>query len=97
MSSPEEFMLPCLNKKLFGLECMGCGIQRSLALIVQGDFIAAFYMYPAIYTLILLIGFALLNSFKNYKYASKIIITLAVINVVIIVGNFILKHFQTNI
>ncbi len=93
MAPLEEYMLPCLNKKLFGLECMGCGIQRSIALILQGDFVAAFHMYPAIYTLILLIGFALLNSFKNYKFASKIIITLAIINVIIIVGNFILKHF----
>jgi len=97
MSSPEEYMLPCLNKKFFGIECMGCGIQRSISLILQGDFVAAFHMYPAIYTLALLIGFALLNSFKNYKFASKIIITLAVINVIIIVGNFILKHFQINI
>ncbi|MGB0186631.1 MAG: DUF2752 domain-containing protein, partial [Flavobacteriaceae bacterium] len=23
-------MLPCLSKTLFGFECMGCGLQRSL-------------------------------------------------------------------
>jgi hypothetical protein len=90
---PEDYMLPCLNKKFLGLECMGCGMQRSLSLIFQGEFIAALYMYPAIYTLILLISFALLNSFKNYKFATKIIIILAVINVILIVGNFILKFF----
>jgi hypothetical protein len=93
MMMPEDYMLPCLNKKFLGLECMGCGMQRSLALIFQGEFVAAFYMYPAIYTLILLISFVLLNSFKNYKFAFKIIITLAVINVILIVGNFIFKFF----
>lgn len=93
MSFPEEFMLPCLNKQLLGLECMGCGMQRSLALLFQGEFVAALYMYPAIYTLILLISFALLNSFKNYKFATRIIIILAVINVILILGNFILKFF----
>jgi len=40
-------MLPCLNKKLFGVDCMGCGLQRAIALIFQGEFVAAFQMYPA--------------------------------------------------
>ena len=91
MSFPEEYMLPCLNKKLFGIECMGCGMQRSISLIFQGEFVAAFHIYPAIYTLTLLIGFVLLNSYKNYKFATKIIIILALINVILIVGNFVLK------
>ncbi|MEY8847740.1 DUF2752 domain-containing protein [Psychroserpens sp. XS_ASV72] len=93
MSFPEEYMLPCLNKKLLGFECMGCGLQRSVSLIFQGEFIAAFHMYPAIYTLMLMFGFIGLNFFKNYKFAQKIIIPLAIINVAIILGNFILKTF----
>ncbi|WP_323789704.1 DUF2752 domain-containing protein [Psychroserpens sp.] len=93
MLSPEEYMLPCLNKTLLGVECMGCGIQRSVALIFQGELVAAFKMYPAIFTLILLFAFIGLNYFKNYKFAGKIIISLAIINVIIIVGNFVLKTF----
>lgn len=91
MTFPEDYMLPCLNKKLFGLECMGCGMQRSLSLILQGEFTAAFYMYPAIFTLILLAIVLIFNSIKNFKYANKIILTLVIINLTIIVGNFILK------
>ena len=90
----EEYMLPCLNKKLFGLECMGCGMQRSVALIFQGNFTDAFYMYPAIYTLILLIAVIILNAYKNFKYASKIILILAIANGLIIITNFLLKTFQ---
>ena len=93
MSSPEEYMLPCLNKKLFGVDCMGCGMQRSVALIFQGDFIGAFNMYPAIYTLIALFGVIIVNYFANFKHAYKIIVILAVINAIIIIGNFILKTF----
>ncbi len=93
MRSPEEYMLPCLNKKLFGIDCMGCGMQRSLALIAQGDFIAAFHMYPAIYTLLLLLSVIVVNYFRNFKNAYKIIVILAIVNGVIIVGNFILKTF----
>jgi hypothetical protein len=93
MLSPEDYMLPCLNKKLFGIDCMGCGMQRSVSLIFHGDFIGAFQMYPAIYTLILLFGVVLINTFKNFKHSNKIIITLAILNVIIIIGNFILKTF----
>ncbi|NRA91875.1 MAG: DUF2752 domain-containing protein [Psychroserpens sp.] len=94
MINPEEYMLPCMNKKLLGIDCMGCGMQRSIALIFQGEFSAAFTMYPAIYTLIFLLGFVILNYFKNYRYASKIILTLAIINVILIVGNFGYKFFN---
>ncbi|WP_298894900.1 DUF2752 domain-containing protein [uncultured Psychroserpens sp.] len=93
MVSPEDYMLPCINKKIFGLDCMGCGMQRSLALILEGDLIAAFYMYPAIYSLIALLGVILLNYFRNFKHAYKIIITLAVVNAILILGNFIYKTF----
>ena len=93
MQTAEEFMLPCLNKKLFGIDCMGCGMQRSVALIFQGEFTAAFNMYPAIYTLILLFAVIAVNTFINFKYASKIILILAILNGLIIISNFILKTF----
>lgn len=93
MQSLEEYMLPCLNKKLFGIECMGCGLQRSFSLIFQGHFVDAFYMYPAVYTLILLFTIIGINTFKKFNYANKIILILAIINAIIILTNFILKTF----
>ena len=89
--SIEDLMLPCLSKVLFGMECMGCGIQRSVLLIFKGEFVSAFFMYPAIYTLILLLVFVGINHFRDIKHANAIIIILAVINLILIVGNYILK------
>jgi len=94
MISPEDYMLPCLNKKLLGIECFGCGFQRSILLLFQGEFIAAFKMYPAIYTLIVFAVFLILNMFYKYKYAEKIKLILVVLNVVIIVTSYILKINQ---
>lgn len=93
MSSPEDFMLPCLNKKLFGFDCMGCGMQRSALLVFKGEFTAAFYMYPAIYTLLLFFAFVIASNFISIKNSNKIIALLAIINVLVIVINFILKTF----
>ena len=91
MANLEEHMLPCINKKLFGIECMGCGIQRSIALILKGEFLDAFFMYPAIYTLILMFGLILINLFKNFNSYSKVISALAIVNLLIIITNFTIK------
>jgi hypothetical protein len=96
MASIEDFMLPCLNKKFFGIECMGCGMQRSILLVFQGKFEEAFFMYPAIYSLMVLMGVIVFSLFKNFKNSNKIITILAILNGVIILTNFILKTFINN-
>lgn len=88
---PEDFMLPCLNKQLFGLECLGCGIQRATLLMFRGDFVLAFKTYPAIYTLILLALFLIFNLVIKFKYDYGIKIGLISLNVIIIVISFLIK------
>ncbi|MGK0254136.1 MAG: hypothetical protein ACI9OE_001626 [Mariniflexile sp.] len=95
MQPLDQYMLPCLNKKLFGFECMGCGLQRSFSLMLHGEFVSAFYMYPAIYTLILLFSVIAINTAKNFKHSNKIILILAILNGFIIITNFIIKTFLT--
>ncbi len=96
ISDLDQYMLPCLNKKLFGLECAGCGLQRSLALIFQGEFMAALKMYPAIYTLILLAIVVGINTFKPFKLGYTFVVVLAILNGIIMISNFIFKTFLIN-
>ena len=91
MLSPEDYMIPCLNKKLFGFECLGCGLQRSLLLLWHGEFIEAFKMYPAIFTLIPLFILIGINIFYKFKYANKLINVLAIISVTTIIISYIIK------
>jgi len=88
----DDYMLPCVNKKYLGFECMGCGLQRSAALILKGEFTEAFFMYPAIYTILALFGAILFNYLKPHKYGNKIIIILAFLNVAVIVISFLIKQ-----
>jgi len=87
----EDFMLPCLNKQLFGLDCLGCGAQRALLLVIQGQFSDAFQMYPAIYTLLLLLSFLILNFFANFKKAFQIKAGLLILNAIIIIVSYYFK------
>ncbi len=91
MLSPEDYMIPCLNKKLFGFECLGCGLQRSVSLLFQGEFIEAFKMYPAVFTLIPLFILIGINIFYKFKNANRIINILAIATVSIIIVSYIIK------
>ncbi|MGB7785993.1 MAG: DUF2752 domain-containing protein [Salinimicrobium sp.] len=87
----EEFMLPCLNKMLFGIECPGCGAQRALVMVFQGKFAAAFAMYPAIYSLLLLMLFLIFNLFVKFRYDWHVKAGLILINAGIIIIAYISK------
>ncbi|MGL2965775.1 DUF2752 domain-containing protein [Flavobacterium sp. XGLA_31] len=87
----EEYMLPCLNKKLFGVECFGCGAQRSFVMLVHGNFSEAFHLFPPVYTTLLLlvcIGLHFIDKSRNYH---KAIIGMAVINAVLLVVSYLYK------
>jgi len=86
-------MLPCLNKKLLGIDCMGCGLQRSVVLIFSGNFVEAFIMYPPIYPLLILLLFLIIDFFLNIKYSEVIKISLVCITFLTILINFTLKFF----
>lgn len=84
-------MLPCVNKKLFGVECMGCGTQRSINLLFNGDFIGAFKIFPPIYTLILFFIILFLHFIDKSRNYNKAIIYLVIINGIIMLTNYIYK------
>ncbi len=87
----EDYMLTCTSKKLFGIDCFGCGAQRAAALLFKGEFAAAFKMYPAIYTLVLLFLFIVFNLFVKFKHDYRIKMILIFINVAIIVVSYFIK------
>nr|WP_179335233.1 DUF2752 domain-containing protein [Winogradskyella costae] len=87
-------MLPCLWKQTFNVDCMGCGMQRSMSLILKGDLVAAFYMYPAIYSLIIMFSFLILHLKFQFKNGHNIILGLFILNISIIVISFLIKHFN---
>lgn len=87
----EEFMLPCLNKQFLGFDCLGCGAQRAFVLFFRGEFVAAFKMFPAIYTILLLLLFLITNLFLKFKGDWHLKIGLIVLNAMIIIGAYIYK------
>ena len=89
----EKYMFPCISKTLFGIECLGCGFQRAFVLLLEGNFEAAFAMYPAIYSSLILLFFVVLHfvdSKRNYK---NILTAVVILNGILMVGGYYYKHF----
>ncbi|MDD2987248.1 DUF2752 domain-containing protein [Flavobacterium sp.] len=89
----DEYMIPCVSKTFFGIECLGCGIQRAIVLLFQGDFVAAFYMYPALFPLVLFLGtvaISLIHTTKKYGFWIKL---LGFITLTVMVISYFYKHF----
>ena len=85
-------MIPCLSKTLFGLDCLGCGFQRGFLLLLKGEFVAAFQMYPALYALLIFIGILALHFVdKNHNYR-KSVFSMAIISFLFMFVGYIYKH-----
>jgi len=87
-------MIPCLNKQLFGIDCLGCGTQRALLLVLKGNFTEAFFQFPAIYTTILFFSLLALHFVDKSRNYHRILIGLAIVNAVIMIVSYILKMFH---
>ncbi|MFM1877935.1 MAG: hypothetical protein RLZZ241_801 [Bacteroidota bacterium] len=90
----ESQMLPCLSKQVLNLECPGCGLQRSIALLLQGQFWESLVMYPGLYPMILFFGFAFADYFFNFRKGYQFVNVLGILSVGVILINFIFKIFN---
>ncbi len=91
----EEHMLPCMNKQLFGVECPGCGTQRAIAFLMEGEFWEAFKMFPAIYTLVLFFIFLALHLLDKKRNYYKLVIASAILNGAVILIAYFIKIIST--
>lgn len=83
--------MPCLNKSIFGIDCMGCGLQRSLFQLSQGNFLKAFEMFPAVYTSLLFFVLVVLHFTDTSRNYLKFLVSTAIINALIMVLAYIYK------
>lgn len=76
---------------MFGIDCLGCGAQRAFFLVLQGEFSAALKLYPAIYTILVLLVYVVVNLFLKFRYDWSIKLILILINALIIIASYAFK------
>ena len=53
----ESHMLPCFYKKYIGIDCPGCGMQRSVVELLKGNFAESFHLFPALLPILFMVVF----------------------------------------
>jgi hypothetical protein len=81
-------LLPCPFKTLTGIDCPGCGFQRSFVALIQGNLKESWALYPP--TIPLLIVFTIVAVLYYRKSPNRFKFTNAM---VIVIGNFILISY----
>ncbi len=90
----EDLLLPCLNKQLFGIDCYGCGGQRAALLLSKGDLLGAWFMFPAIYPILILLVFVIFNLFYKFQYDFYIKIGLIIFTASVMLISYLLKMYH---
>jgi len=85
-------MLPCFYKLIFNVECIGCGLQRSILAILKGDFKLAFNYNPGGFLALFIFAFLAAHLKFNFKNGGKILLVVSVINLLIMSLNYYVKH-----
>ncbi len=87
----EEYLIPCLSKEIFKFPCPGCGGQRAVLHLFKGEFVDAFFSYPAIYPLLIL-GLLLLNRVLLSSYQNSFLIRMfSYVSVAAILINYVVE------
>jgi hypothetical protein len=87
----ENLMLPCLFKSIFHIDCPGCGLQRSILLLFQGNLAASFRMYWSTIPILGMFVFLLLQLKFRFNKGTSILMWMYCGNAFLIICNYIYK------
>lgn len=76
-----------------GLDCPGCGFQRSLLALLKGDLQKSFQLYPPAIPILVTLVLALSARYLNQRAQPLLIKTLFLITGSIIMGSYLFKIF----
>ncbi|MDR2474021.1 MAG: DUF2752 domain-containing protein [Tannerella sp.] len=89
----KEHLLTCPSKHFFHLDCPGCGLQRSIVALFEGNLTESIRLYPATIPMMATFLFAFLHLKYDFKHGAAVIKYLFILNVTIIIAFYLYKIF----
>ncbi|MBC7566698.1 MAG: DUF2752 domain-containing protein [Pedobacter sp.] len=93
----EAHLLSCPFKSHTGLDCPGCGFQRSVIALVKGDLNHSFQLYPASMPIIALVLFVPAHLKFDFKHGAFLIKIAYALIALIILLNYSYKIYTRNL
>ena len=69
----KNHLLTCPSKYFFHIDCPGCGLQRSIIALLEGDLGKSLALYPATIPMLMLLIYTALHLKINFKQGASII------------------------
>ncbi|MVN21206.1 DUF2752 domain-containing protein [Mucilaginibacter arboris] len=92
--SVEKYLLHCPFKQLTGIDCPGCGFQRSFIALLKGRLLESFHFYPATIPILLLALFLLLKVKIQLDQKGRISRALFAVAVTVVTVSYAFKVVQ---
>ncbi len=90
----EEHMMTCFYKQVSGLDCPGCGMQRSFIELMKGNLYESFVLYPALIPVLFTLLFTLTHLFFSFRNGAAVIKYSFIFSMAIIVISFTRKMLE---
>lgn len=90
----EHHMLACPNKVFFGMECPGCGMQRSVIELMRGNFLESLKLYPALLPILFTLVLLAVHLRYKLKNGPKLLLYSYIGSTTIVMLSFIVKQIH---
>jgi hypothetical protein len=90
----ERHLLPCPSKYYFGVDCPGCGMQRSMMELLRGNFTESLKMYPALLPILFTLVFMVLHIRFKFRNGAITLQYAYIASAVIVLTSYFIKHVQ---
>ncbi|MCK4853518.1 MAG: DUF2752 domain-containing protein [Bacteroidales bacterium] len=81
----------CSFREHAGIDCPGCGLQRSIIALLQGNLVESIMLFPALLPVLAMFGFLGLHLVFKLKYGALILKVFYITNISIIILSYIYK------
>ena len=83
--------MPCIYKKFLGVDCPGCGMQRSFIELLKGHFLMSIKTYPGLIPILIMFIFLGLHLKLKFKKGAYYLTLMFIFTALIITTNYIYK------
>ncbi|PTQ99511.1 uncharacterized protein DUF2752 [Mucilaginibacter yixingensis] len=90
----QNHLLPCPLKYLTGIDCPGCGFQRSVIALLKGNLKESLHLYPAAIPFILTALFVAVDAYRGIDNSGLIKKTAYLITGNIMLISYVIKLYH---
>jgi len=87
----KDHLITCPMKAATGVDCPGCGLQRAILKLLDGDLEGSIQMHPAALPMLFMIIFLMIHLKVDFKHGSRILTIVFIFSTAITVLNYVRK------